>query len=138
MIDLTVFEEFINGATKEGIYPVIATNGADSPDIGPKGSLYVYDKDHLAYWELTRGRHLANIESNQNVAVMCLNFKDKKYVRLFGEASLHKDGPVADAVLQHASSARNIDPERKGLAVLIRVDRVADQFGGGNQARNGN
>lgn len=136
MIDLTEFSDFINGASSEGLYPIIATNGAEgTPDIGPKGSLFVYDKDHLAYWELTRGQHLNNIEGGRGVAVMCLDFKNKKYVRLFGTAAIEREGAVADEVLAHASRARNIDPERKGVAVLIRVDRVTDQFGQRNQTR---
>jgi uncharacterized protein len=31
---------------------LLATQGPDGPNISPKGSMVVFDDDHLAYWEL--------------------------------------------------------------------------------------
>ena len=69
-IDLSPYADAIDNALAEGKFAVVATIGQDGiPDLGYKGSLMVYDADHLAYWERTRGQHLANLRRNPNVAV---------------------------------------------------------------------
>lgn len=69
-IDLTPFAEGINNALTEGTFCVLATCGDDGPDVGFKGSLQVFDDQHLCYWERTRSGHLANLRSDPGVAVM--------------------------------------------------------------------
>jgi len=60
-IDLTEFSDAINIVLEESSYCVVATCGPDGPDVGYKGSTQVFDRDHLSYWERTRGQHLANL-----------------------------------------------------------------------------
>src|SRR5262245_15768606 len=61
-IDLTPYAGAINTGLAEGSFCVVATQGAQGiPDIGFKGSVQVFDRDHLSYWERTRGGHLANL-----------------------------------------------------------------------------
>jgi len=55
-IDLTEFSDAINIALEESSYCVVATCGPDGPDVGYKGSMQVFDRDHLSYWERTRGQ----------------------------------------------------------------------------------
>ena len=33
---------------------LVGTMGKDGPNISPKGSLVVFDDDHLAYWERSK------------------------------------------------------------------------------------
>ncbi len=62
----------INGAfIPEGNVCWIATaNKAGEPDLGPKGSMMVFDDQSLAYWERTRRTTLQNLEENPNVVVV--------------------------------------------------------------------
>src|SRR5438128_1071003 len=89
-IDLTPYAEAVNSALAEGTFCVVATGGQDGiPDIGFKGSMLVFDREHLAYWERTRGQHLANLRRNPGVAVLYFSRARGKYLRLYGHASLH-------------------------------------------------
>src|SRR5712692_8623627 len=136
-IDLTTYAEAIAQALAEGTFCVLATAGEDGvPNIGLKGSVMVFDKDHLAYWERTRGKHLANLRGAPGAAVLYFNRERGKYVRFFGQAELYEDGSIREQVMERTVAAElDRDPERKGIAVLIRVDRVEDPFGEGGQRR---
>jgi hypothetical protein len=138
-IDLAPYAEAVNSALAEGTFCVVATGGQDGiPDIGFKGSMLVFDRDHLAYWERTRGQHLANLRRNPGVAVMYFSRERGKYLRLYGHASLHEDGPVRDQIMGRVVAPElEKDPERKGIGVLIRVDRLTEPFGGVSQQRDG-
>jgi hypothetical protein len=51
-------------------------------------------------------------------------------VRLYGTASVHKSGPVYEKVWERLiAPEKQWDPEKKGWAVLIKVDRVEDLLG---------
>ncbi len=138
-IDLTPYADAVNSAFSEGHFAVVATASEDgTPDVGFKGSLMVYDKDHLAYWERTRGEHLANLRLNPHVSVLYFNRERGKYLRLHGEAILHEDGPIRDQIMARVVAPElGYDPERKGIGVLIRVERLNEAFGGVSQQREG-
>jgi len=44
-------KNLINNAWDDGYPCLLATTGKDGPNISPKGSMVVYDDQHLAYWE---------------------------------------------------------------------------------------
>jgi predicted pyridoxine 5'-phosphate oxidase superfamily flavin-nucleotide-binding protein len=136
-IDLTEFSDAINNALEESSYCVVATCGPDGPDVGYKGSMQVFDRDHLSYWERTRGQHLANLRSDPRVAVMYFNRERGKYLRMYGRAELHEEGPVRDEIMARSPEPELArDPERKGIGVLIRVDRLEEAFGRISQRRD--
>lgn len=136
-IDLTQYAEAIDNALTEGAFPVVTTQGEDGiPDVGFKGSLQVFDREHLAYWERTRGQHLANLRHSSGLAVLYFSRERGKYLRLYGRAELHEDGPVRDQILARTPAAElERDPDRRGVGVLIRVDRLEEAFGGVSQRR---
>jgi nitroimidazol reductase NimA-like FMN-containing flavoprotein (pyridoxamine 5'-phosphate oxidase superfamily) len=118
--------QHINSALANRMPCVLATASPDGePDVGFKGSMMVFDDEHLAYWERTRGRHLANVERNPKVAVMYQNFAERVGWRFFGEATVFKEGERWREIMGRVIEAElNQDPERLGYAVLVRVDRV--------------
>src|SRR5262249_20791070 len=127
----------VNNALAEGTFCVVATQGAEGiPDIGFKGSLQVFDRDHLAYWERTRGGHLANLRANPGVAVLYFNRERGKYLRMYGRAELYEDGPVREQIKAKTPPPElERDPEGKGIGVLISVDRLVEAFGRVEQQR---
>lgn len=137
-IDLTDLTDTVGAALAEGRPCVLATAGEDGrPDIGPKGSMLVLDKQRLAYWERTRGGHLENLRRSPYVAVLLLDLAQGKYIRFFGRAELHEDGPVREQVMARVVKPElDYDPERKGIAVVIEVDRVHEPFGRGEMTRD--
>jgi predicted pyridoxine 5'-phosphate oxidase superfamily flavin-nucleotide-binding protein len=138
-IDLTGFAEAINQALAEGTFCVMATQGTDGiPNVGFKGSILVFDEDHLAYWERTHGQHLANLRNNPGAAVLYFSRERGTYLRMYGRAELHEDGPVREQIMARVPEPELArDPEGTGIGVLIRVDRLVEAFGGVSQQRDG-
>jgi hypothetical protein len=132
MIDLTKYAELVNEVLAQGKPCIVATCGPDGmPDLGPKGSVLVFDKDRLAYWERTGGQHFTNVRSGSKVAVLYMNFAAQSYLRFFGTAEMHDSGELRDQVMAKVVQPElDRDPERKGSAVVIRVDKVIEGFGG--------
>lgn len=135
-IDLTEYAEPINNALTEGTFCVLATCGEGGTDVGFKGSMQVFDNEHLCYWERTRSGHLANLRSDPRVAVMYFSRERGKYLRMYGPAELHEDGPIREQIMARTPTPElEKDPQRQGIGVLIQVDRLVEAFGGVTQQR---
>jgi len=123
-LDLTQFAEAVDNALANQSPVVIATSNGQDPDVALKGSFMVWDKDHLAYWERGLNETLAAIRGNPNVAVL-VRPKGGPPLRLYGEARLVEDPEQREAVYQRVvPMEQSRDPDKKGYAVLIRVDRI--------------
>lgn len=126
MIDLTEMAEAIDSALAEGNPCIVATATADGkPDIAFKGSVMVFDKEHLAYWERSGGQSLENVKGNPPVAVLYRSVQRQKAWRIFGEATVYPEGDLREQIMARTNEVElSRDPERKGVGVLVRVDRV--------------
>lgn len=136
-IDLSEFAEAIDNARADGTPCIVATQGTEGvPDIGIKGSMMVFDAEHLAFWERALGQNYANLQGSPGIAVLYFNRERGKLIRAFGEVELHADGAVREAIMSRTIEAElNMDPERKGVGVLIRVDRFIEAFSRTTQLR---
>ena len=125
-IDLTEWAEQINTARLKNMSCLLATQNPDGyPDIAFKGSMMVFDKDHLAWWERTLGEQIAQVETNPRVVVNFRNDETRQQLRYYGTAEIHKDGAVREAIMGRTLQIElDADPDRKGYGVLVRVDRV--------------
>jgi Pyridoxamine 5'-phosphate oxidase len=123
-LDLTTYADAVNNAYYNQTVCVIATTNGTDPDLALKGSFMVWDQDHLAYWERGLNETLAAIRVNPKVAVLARP-KGASPVRFYGEAHEVTDPAQREAVYQRViPEERQRDPEKKGVAVLIRVDRI--------------
>ena len=52
--------------------------GPNGPNISPKGSMVVFDDEHLAYWERSKKQALENLGHDKRVCVMYANFKAQR------------------------------------------------------------
>jgi hypothetical protein len=113
-------------ALADGAPVIVATSGASGlPDVAYKGSAMVWDEDHLAFWERARGTTLRNMEENPQVCVLYRNPATRTAWKFFGAVELHPEGELRQQIMDHTIQLElDRDPERKGVAVLIRVDRV--------------
>ena len=129
--------DLIRNAWDDGAPCLLATQGADGPNISPKGSMVVFDDDHLAYWERSKRQALENLGHDKRVAVIYANFKaqrdgvlDSGFLRFYGTAELHESGPTRDAIfkllLKREQEHAGAD---KGIGVLIKIARAADVRG---------
>ncbi len=130
-------KKLINNAWDDGYPCMLATSGKDGPNISPKGSMLVYDDQHLAYWERSKKKALENLGHDRRVIVMYSNFKAQRdktlefgFLRFWGTAELHESGAVRDAIF-----AKLLKREQEhvgadtGIGVLIKIDRAADVRG---------
>ena len=129
--------EMVDNALANGSPCILATVSADEePDIGYKGSMMVFDSESLAYWERTRRQHLKNVLDNPHVVVLFRDAKTRINWRFHGVATVHQDGPIREQVMARTvKDELDKDPERKGAAVVIRVDKVTNLAGEVLQSR---
>jgi uncharacterized protein len=106
--------------------------------ITPRGSAMVYDDEHIALWERGRGSTTGHLTDGTPVTIFMRNVALREsgvlpkggILRLYGRAKVHKSGPVYDEVWRRLIEAeKKGDPEKKGFAVLIAVERAEDLTG---------
>jgi hypothetical protein len=123
-LDLTDFAEVVDHALANQTPMLIATVNGGQPDLAFKGSFMVWDRDHLAYWERGLNETLAGIRGNPKVAVL-VRPKGTPAVRFYGQARVVEDAAEREAVWQRVvPEEQGRDPDKKGVAVLIRIDRI--------------
>ena len=106
--------------------------------ITPRGSTMVFDDDHLALWERGKGSTNAVLRNGTKVTVFLRKPALREsgllpkggIARFYGVAAIHKSGPAYEKVWhQLIQPEKDRDPDKKGFAVLIRVERAEDLDG---------
>jgi uncharacterized protein len=106
--------------------------------VTPRGSTMVFDDDHLATWERGKGSTNANLRDGSKVTVFFRKPRLREdgvlpkggIARFYGTAQLHRSGPAYEEVWRRlVQPEKDRDPEKKGFAVLIRVERAEDLDG---------
>ena len=125
-VDLTQFTDAVDNARADNNTGLVATSNEEVPDLSMRGSLMVWDKDHLAWWERGKRETYAGLETNPKAAVFVRNpIRDKRTLRFYGEARIVSDSAERERVWQRVSQLeKDMDPEAKGIAIVMRVDRV--------------
>lgn len=132
MIKLTdQMREGIDPALAQGCPCLVATISKDGiPNMGYKGSVMVFNDESLAYWERTLQGSAENVEVNPNVMILFRNPATRAAWRFVGKATVHKAGPLREQVMARTVQAElDRDPERKGYAVIVKVDKVLPMSG---------
>lgn len=127
MIELTdEMREALDRAMPDGLPVMVGTAGASGmPDLAYKGSVMVWDAEHLAFWERAHGTTLSNLIENPNVCLLYRNPAKRASWKFFGGAELLREGALREAIMARTIPVElDRDPARTGVAVLIRVDRV--------------
>jgi len=106
--------------------------------ITPRGSTMVYDDDHLALWERGKGSTSANMGQKSKVTVFLRKPQLREagvlpkggIARFYGTAEIHKSGAAYEEVWRRlVQPEKDRDPDKKGYAVLIKVERAEDLDG---------
>lgn len=133
-----VLEPYINGAFPANVCYV----GTVLPDgfvqITMRGSVLVFDDEHLAFWERGKGSTNENLRDGSKVTIL---FRDPALrekgilpaggiARFYGVATLHKSDELRDKIWDKVvQPEKDRDPERKGFAVLVKIERAEDLTG---------
>ena len=106
--------------------------------VSPRGSVMVFDDTHLATWERGKGTTHDNLSEGAKLTVF---FRKPELradgtlpkggiARFYGVAHLHKSGHAYNEVWRRLiQPEKDRDPEKKGFAVLIKVERAEDLDG---------
>ena len=106
--------------------------------VSPRGSTMVYDDDHLALWERGKGSTNANLKDGTKVTVYLRKPPLREagvlpkggIARFYGTAKVHKSGTAYEEVWRRlVQPEKDRDPDKKGFAVLIKVERAEDLDG---------
>ena len=132
MIDMTgEMKELVDRAQADGCVCTLGTADKDGqPQLSLKGSVMVFDSETLAYWERSKRSALENVAENPKVVILYNNPEDRIRWRFYGTAVIHESGPIREKVMSRTVQAElDRDPERLGVAVLVKVDRIAELSG---------
>ena len=98
----------------------------------------VFDDEHIALWERGKGTTTENLTDGTPVTIFMRKPALREagilpkggILRLYGRAKIHKSGPVYEEVWSRLIEAeKKGDPEKKGHAVLITIERAEDLSG---------
>jgi predicted pyridoxine 5'-phosphate oxidase superfamily flavin-nucleotide-binding protein len=105
---------------------ILATaSKSGQPNMSYRGSMMVFDDESLAYWDRSKRLSLQQLEENPKVCVMFRHPEKRIAWRFMGEATLHRDGPVRDQVMARVVQPElDRDPERQGVAIVVRVTTI--------------
>jgi uncharacterized protein len=135
----TVLHPHINSALADNAVCLVATvldNGY--AQVSPRGSTMVFDDEHLAIWARGGGTTVTDLKDGDKVTVFFRNnaLRESKVLpiggvaRFYGTAAVHKSGATYEEIWKRLIPAeKQWDPERKGFAVLIKVERAEDLIG---------
>ncbi|MDE2842495.1 MAG: pyridoxamine 5'-phosphate oxidase family protein [Chloroflexota bacterium] len=113
-------------------------DGEGKPQISMKGSVMVFDRETLAYWERAKRSALENVAANPNVVIFYRNSPLRITWRFHGKAVVYESGAIRDNVMYRTVQAElDRDPERQGAAVLVKIDSITDLAGNVLQGRDG-
>ena len=130
-------KDMITNAWTDGVPCLLGTAGPNGPNISPKGSLVVFDDQHLAYWERSKKKALENLQHDNRVIVMYENFRAQRegalesgFLRFYGTAELHESGPIHAKIFALLSPREQThDGADTGIGVLIKIERAQDVRG---------
>lgn len=100
------------------------------PQISMKGSVLVFDRETLAYWERAWRSSAANVAANPKVVLFYRNPEQRINLRFHGTATVYRTGAIRDNVMARTVPGElERDPDRTGAAVLVRLYRITQLSG---------
>lgn len=118
--------------------PLIGSVDADGyPRVSMRGSTCVFDDETIAFWQRSSGRVSESVEDGDKLSVFFQKPELRESLlpiagvaRFFGTATVYRDGPIRDRVWEIILPVeRDRDPEKKGFAVLIKIERAENLRG---------
>jgi hypothetical protein len=128
LIELTdEMREAINGALSDRVPITVSYVDDDGqPSLSLRGSVQVYGSDQLAIWVRNpSGGILSGITGNPKLALMYRNPTTRLAWQFHGRAERDDTEQARQTIYDNSPEGeRNADPDRKGVALVIDIDRV--------------
>ena len=130
--------DYVNSAFPKNVCLVGVAMDDGFAQISPRGSVIVYDENTLAIWDRGTGGTHDTVEDGTKMTVYYRNQELGRrgggngllpaggIARFYGAAEIHaEDGEVREKVWNDmAEQERNNDPDKAGIAVLIKLERA--------------
>ncbi|MGK2966529.1 MAG: pyridoxamine 5'-phosphate oxidase family protein [Tepidiformaceae bacterium] len=114
-----------NSFKDQKIVMIASAGKSGMPDLAFKGSAFAWDREHIAFWERALGTTFRNLQENPQACLLYRNPEARMTWKFFGEATVYTEGETRDAVMARSVQEElDRDPERKGAAVIVRVDKI--------------
>jgi hypothetical protein len=130
--------EHINTAFPANVCLVATVLPDGFAQVSPRGSTMVYDDEHLALWERGKGSVNASLTDGTKVTIFLRKIALREdsllpkggIARFYGTAKIYSSGPVYEEIWKRlVQPEKDRDPQKKGFAVLIKVERAEDLDG---------
>jgi len=104
--------------------------------VTPRGSVVVVDDNTIGYWNRGGGKTAKNMTDGGKVTIFFRNTEIRDILpgggiaRFYGTATIHTQGAMYEQVwTTMIQQERDKDPEKKGHAVLVKIERAEDLGG---------
>ena len=101
----------------------VATISPDNtPNLSPKGTIFVWDEEHLVFADIKSPKTMENLEKNPSIEINVVDPISRKGYRFKGTGTILSSGEEYDKIISHYG---NIGVKSKiGRVVMIKVVTV--------------
>jgi hypothetical protein len=133
-----VLHDHINTAFPDNVCLLGSVLPNGFAQITPRGGTMVFDDTHLALWERGKGSSAAAMTDGTKLTIYFRKpalradgtLPKGGIARFYGTAKIVRSGPAYEEVWRRlVQPEKDRDPEKKGFAVLIAVERAEDLEG---------
>ena len=128
-------DQHILDAYPQNVCIVAITQSNGYVQMSPRGSVFVYDRDTMAYWDRGAGTTFDTVKDGTKVTIY---YRHPEWgggkgmlpaggiARFYGTAEVHaENGEVREKVWNGMIQVeRDRDPDKKGCAVLVRLENA--------------
>jgi hypothetical protein len=126
----------VNNAYPANVCLVSTVQPNGYAQVTPRGSVVVLDENTMGFWNRGGGTTAGNLQDGAKVTVFYRNSAIRDLLpsggiaRFYGTAEIHRSGEMLEKVwTTMVEPEREKDPDRKGHAVIIRVERAEHMNG---------
>ena len=95
-----------------------------TPNLSPKGTIAVWDDDHLVFAHIHSPHTVDNLATNPAIEVNVVDPIVRKGYRFKGTAQVVAGGELYDRLTDFFTHDRNLNPDRVKAIVLVRVEHA--------------
>ena len=134
----TVLQSHINSAFPANVCLVASVLPDGFAQVSPRGSTMVFDDTHIGLWERGKGSTTGNLTDGTPLTVFFRKPQLREegvlpkggIARFYGRARIYRSGPIYEEVWRRlVQPEKDRDPQKKGFAVLIEVEKAEDLDG---------
>lgn len=123
---MAVLTEDMQRVVREQRLGYVATVCPDgTPNVSPKGTMTVWDDDHLVFADIRSPRTIANLKQNPSIEINVVDWFTRKGYRFKGIATVIESGSLFDELVSFYEQRGSSDaPRRIQTIVMINVQRA--------------